>query len=188
MERMMSGIDEAFDIYTSYIYDEQKLDLLEKHNLKIAGSVPSVIWELFGAILTGRSGAGTTGADLNGWEVKSSKIKGNYEYQYHLNSGLEKLHEDCKVNHLFCSYSENYKNVFVRAMNGSNLEKFFLSWEDDLIKNYDSSTPAAQRRQRFRKNITYTHVARNGIPILTIKDGKISFRDDQALNDLMRKS
>ncbi len=184
----MSGIDVAFSIYRNHIYDEHKIKLLTQHNLKIAGSVHSVIWELFGASLTGRSGTGTTGADLNGWEVKSAKLDGSYEYQYHLNSGLEKLHEDCKVNHLFCSYSETYKDVFVRAIHGSNLEHIFLSWENDLIKNYNSSTPADQRRQRFRKNISYGYVVKHGVPILTISNGEINFRDDLALNDLMRKS
>ena len=59
----MSKIDDAFKFYKKHIYDEEKISLLKKYNLKIAGSVPSVLWELFGAILTGRSGAALLSGD-----------------------------------------------------------------------------------------------------------------------------
>src|SRR5471030_1789194 len=81
-----STIDNAYSFYTRHIYDEEIIYLLQQHNLKVAGHVPSVIWELFGSILTGRIGNGTTGADLQGWEVKSSTWGGAFEYQYHLNT------------------------------------------------------------------------------------------------------
>lgn len=68
----MSGIQTAFEFYSSHIYDEALVALLQKYNLKVAGSVPSVKWELFGALLTGSIGAGGIGADLVGWEVKSA--------------------------------------------------------------------------------------------------------------------
>ncbi len=51
----MSSIDKAFKFYSRHLYDEEKIELLNKHKLKIAGSVPSVLWELFGALLTERS-------------------------------------------------------------------------------------------------------------------------------------
>ena len=69
----MSRIDEVFQFYKEHICDEKKLDLLRSYNLKVTGSVSSVMWELFGAILTGRSSTGVTGADLSGWEIKSAK-------------------------------------------------------------------------------------------------------------------
>ena len=53
----MSSIDKAFDLYASHIYDQTKIRLLEQYNLKIAGSVPSVMWELFGAFLVERHGS-----------------------------------------------------------------------------------------------------------------------------------
>ena len=87
----MSAIDTAYNFYARHIYDSEKIALLQEHNLKIPGSVPSVMWELFGALLTGRRGAGNTGADLLGWEVKSAKGTGSFEYQYHLNTGPGKV-------------------------------------------------------------------------------------------------
>lgn len=178
----MSSIDEAFKFYSRHIYDEEKISLLTKYNLKIAGSVPSVLWELFGALLTERSGVGTTGADLQGWEVKSAKEGGSYEYQYHLNTGAEKLKEDCEVNHLFCTYSETYKDVVVRVMQGSDLENtYFKVWEPDYFKNYGASVPDEQRRQRFRKSISFGYVEENGTLVLKVEGGKLIYRDDAVI-------
>jgi hypothetical protein len=178
----MSSIDKAYELYTRHIYDEEKIKLLSEYNLKIAGSVPSVLWELLGALLTERSGSGLTGADLLGWEVKSAKVGGSFEYQYHLNTGIAKLREDCEVNHLFCTYSETYKDVAVRVMQGVDLaEKYFKVWEPDYLKNYNISVPVSQRRQRFRKNIPFGYVEKNGILVLKIEDGAITFRDDSVI-------
>lgn len=180
----MSKIDDAYQLYADHIYDPRKIFLLTKHNLKIAGSVPSVLWELFGSILTGRTGAGTVGADLNGWEVKSSIEGGAYEYQYHLKTGAKKLGEDCLVNHLFCSYSETYKNVSVFAIKGSQLgEYFFQQWMPQYEINYSISVPANQRRQRFRKSITSSYVEKNGSKILRIENGKLISRCDNILDE-----
>jgi len=183
----VSKIDEAYAFYVRHIYDEEKIKLLRNNNLKVAGSVPSVMWELFGAILTGKSGAGITGADLQGWEVKSAKDTGSFEYQYHLNTGSEKLKEDCSVNHLFFTYSETYMDIDARVIEGKNLaDSFFKKWEPEYHKNYDQSVPANQRRQRFRKNIPHAHVERNGVVIFKIRDGKITERNDAALDALNR--
>ena len=179
----MSKIDDAFGFYSKHINDEEKFSLTRQHNLKIAGSVPSVLWEVFGAILTGRSGAGNTGADLVGWEVKSAKSPGSFEYQYHLNTGTEKLKEDCLVNHLFCSYSETYQDVSVKAIGGEELaEHFFRRWMPQYEKNYGASVPANQRRQRFRKSISFGYVEEHGTTILKIKDGAILEKYDEVLD------
>jgi len=178
----MSSIDDAYKLYINHIYDEEKIRLLAKYNLKIAGSVSSVLWELFGSILTERPGSGLIGADLIGWEVKSAKNGGSYEYQYHLNTGLLKLKEDCEVNHLFCAYSETYKNVFVRVIQGKKLtETFFNSWKPEYLKNYDVSAPNSQRRQRFRKNIPFGYIEKNGVLVLKIRDGNLVYRDDNVI-------
>jgi len=178
----VSSIDKAYELYARHIYDEEKIRLLTEYNLKIAGFVPSVLWELFGALLTERSGSGLIGADLLGWEVKSAKEGGAYEYQYHLNTGSAKLKEDCEVNHLFCTYSEMYKDVVVRVIRGQDLaDKFFKSWEPDYLKNYDVSVPDSQRRQRFRKSISFGYVEANGVLVLKVEDGKIVYRDDSVI-------
>ncbi len=178
----MSNIDDAFLIYKKHIYDKEKIYLLGKHNLKIAGCVPSVLWELFGATLTGRLGNGVIGADLKGWEVKSAKKGASFEYQYHLNTGLSKLKEDCVVSHLFCSYSESYNDVAVRAIKGSKLKgKYFDEWLPLYRENYDKDVPAGKRRQRFRKSISNGYVESHGLIIMNIVNGEIVERGDDAL-------
>lgn len=178
-----SNIQKAFKFYIEHIYKVELFKMLEQHNLKVPGCTPSVLWELFGAILTGAKGTGNTGADLNGWEVKSSTMKSSFEYQYHLNTGLEKLNEDCVVNHLFCSYTQDYSRVEVRAMCGPDLApKFFNNWREGYTENYDSNAASGKRRQRYRKAISFGHVAKNGTLILVIEDGKIVFQDGQSLD------
>lgn len=181
----MSSIDTAYNFYAKHIYDEEKIYLLKKHNLKVAGSVQSVLWELFAALLVERPGTGATGADLDGWEVKSAKQGGSFEYQYHLNSGADKLKEDCIANHLFCTYSDTYENVTVRTIQGSLLANdFFKRWEPDYIKNYDKAAPASLRRQRFRKSIPFGLVDQIGIVVLEIEQGKLKYKNENIILDL----
>lgn len=174
----MDNIDKAYDFYSKHIYDKEKISLLTEYNLKTAGFVPSVLWELFGALITGKKGTGLTGADLDGWEVKSSAGTGSFEYQYHLNTGRPKLIEDCQVKHLFCSYSKDYKNVIVRMMEGEDLrEQFFDKWLPQYEKNYDRSIDPTARRQRFRKSIPFGHVSRNGKLVLEIKNTELVYKN-----------
>lgn len=178
------GIDAAYAFYSNHIHKVDLIKLLEEHNLKVPGLVPSVLWELFAAILTGQKGTGNTGADLQGWEVKSAIMGASFEYQYHLNTGLEKLEEDCIVNHLFCSYSKDYSNVNVMVMRGKDLaEPFFHQWRDGYDKNYDRSADPRNRRQRYRKTISYGHVRNHGTPILTIEDGQLIFTSIETLKN-----
>ncbi|MBD8180516.1 hypothetical protein IFU25_02265 [Pantoea agglomerans] len=184
---MNNKLDEAFSFYSRHIYDEEKIYLLRLHNLKVAGHVPSVLWELFGAILTGRHGKGATGADLQGWEVKSSAFRSSYEYQYHLNTGEAKLLEDCEVNHLFCSYSIDYRDLIVKAIHGSELKTpFFEAWLPEYRANYDRTAVSAARRQRFRKAIPYGFVQMYGRTILEVKAGEIYSRNDILLEEFNR--
>jgi len=184
---MNNGLDDAFAFYSRHIYDEAKINMLRSHNLKVAGHVPSVLWELFGSILTGRRGKGVTGADLQGWEVKSSTMKSSYEYQYHLNTGEAKLLEDGEVNHLFCSYSTDYRNLIVKAIPGGELkETFFDVWLPEYRANYDRSVGSDSRRQRFRKSIPYGFVQVHGRTILEVNAGEIYSRNDSLLETFNR--
>ena len=184
---MSNTLDNAFVFYSRHIYDEEKINLLRSHNLKVAGHVPSVLWELFGSILTGRRGNGVTGADFQGWEVKSSALRSAYEYQYHLNTGEAKLLEDCEVNHLFCSYSTDYRDLVVKAIPGSALkEPFFDAWLPDYRANYDRTVGSASRRQRFRKSISYGFVQEHGRTILEVRSGEIYSRNDSLLDEFNR--
>ena len=184
---MADSLDKAFEFYSTHIFDAEKINLLEAHGLKVAGHVPSVLWELFGSILTGCSGNGITGADLQGWEVKSSTKGGSYEYQYHLNTVEAKLIEDCHVNHLFCSYSSDYRDVIVKALSGSELkDDFFDVWLPEYRANYDRTVDSSSRRQRFRKAIPYGYVQRNACTILEIRAGDLYSKDYNRLKEFNR--
>lgn len=179
---LMSNLDAAFQLYAKHIYNKEKFQFLESHGFKIAGSVSPVMWELFCSVLTGRISDGATGADLCGWEVKSAKTGNSFEYQYHLNTGAQKLIDDAQVNHLFCSYSEDYHNVTVRAIRGRDLaEQFFNVWKPEYVANYDQSEPSNKRRQRFRKNIPYRHVEKNGIIVLQIVHGNLVSKNEKVI-------
>lgn len=170
----MNNIDRAFEFYSKHIYDAEKINLLKENNLKVAGHVHSVIWELFGAILTGQKAEGITGADLVGWEVKSAKEGGSYEYQYHRNAHLGKLDEDCIVNHLYCSYSDEYDCLEVRVMRGDDLSNdYFNKWKPLCIEKY--SNPA---NLRFRKSIGFGYVKQYGLLVLKVSRGEMVFRKD----------
>ena len=102
---MPFNVKEAYDYYKKFVRNEERFQLLEKHNFKLAGCVPSVDWELFGSILTGDQGKDGYGSDLGKHEVKSAVEHASFEYQYHLNAGEHKLNEDMVVDHIFNSYS-----------------------------------------------------------------------------------
>lgn len=181
----MSSIDDAYNTYLEHIYDIERIELLSGLGLKSAGSVPSVMWEAFSAMLVNRRGSGLIGADLVGWEVKSAKLGGSFEYQYHLNTGQNKIEEDCEVNHLFCSYSDEYENVVVRAMRGPDLaDRYFRSWMLGYTENYKENVNKAERRQRYRKSIPYSYVREHGLLVLEIRNAEIMFRDDDVIPQL----
>jgi hypothetical protein len=181
----MSSIDDAYRVYRKHIYDIERLKLLSELGLKVAGSVPSVMWEAFCAKLVERKGTGLIGADLEGWEVKSAKFGGSFEYQYHLNTGQDKLDDDCLVNHLFCSYSTEYENVIVMAMKGPGLaDQFFRAWMPGYVENYCASSDPRTRRQRYRKSIPQSYVKNNGTLVLEIRDAEIIHRNDEIIPQL----
>jgi hypothetical protein len=115
-------IQEAYDYYNKHINRQERFDLLKQYNLPVAGSIPNIDWELFGAILTGDKGKKGYGADLNQHEIKSAVSGNSFEYQYHLHGGESKLDEDMIVDHIFISYSSDYQNVVVRRVGGTALK------------------------------------------------------------------
>ncbi len=163
------NIQAAYDFYRKFIYNEEHQALLTTNNFHIAGSVHPINWELFSAVLTGDKGKGGYGSDLNKYEVKSSVNKNSFEYQYHLRGGRTKLADDMKVNHIYISYSPDYKNIEVRLVPGEKLRDIFESWEDGLIKNYEGPN----RRQRYRKSISFGRVEKSGKLILKTEDGQL---------------
>lgn len=182
----MKNIDNAFEFYSQHINDVNKILTIQQQGFKVSGSVSPVLWEVFCSLLVNKKSSGRNhGSDLIGWEVKSAKDLGSYEYQYHLNTGLSKIKEDCIVNHIFCNYSDSYSEVDVRVIKGKNLAPlFFEQWIPLYQSNYKIDVQSSERRQRFRKNISNSYVKSHGIPVLKISRGKIFYRNDDIIPHL----
>lgn len=171
--------DEAFAFFQKHINRSEFFRLLKEHNLKTSGSVPSIAWELFGSILTGKNGSAGYGADLDGVEIKSAILGSSFEYQYHLHAGLLKLEEDQTVDHFFCSYAPDYQSFQVYFIPGSVLSaEYFRKWIPLYKKNYGRgdnaiAIPASERRQRFRKSISYGFVVKNGALVMDVQNGEL---------------
>ena len=161
--------DAAFAYYAEHIHRQARFDLLEEHNFEIAGSIPSVDWELLGAILTGDDRKIGYGSDLKDHEVKSAVEGSSFEYQYHRHGGLAKLDEDKNVDHVFISYAPDYKRLTVRLVDRTKLSPTFESWRDGLIQNYQGTAP----RQRYRKSISFGTVVREGEIILRVENNQL---------------
>lgn len=161
------NISDAYQYYSKHINRTERFELLEEHQLPVAGSVPSIDWELFGSILTGSKGTPGYGADLENYEVKSATEGSSFEYQYHLHGGISKLEEDMKVDHIFISYSSNYRDVIVRLVKGEALAAEFESWRAGLLENYSGEAP----RQRYRKSIAFGLIQELGQIVVQIEDG-----------------
>lgn len=169
---------DAFYFYQVHINRAEFFKLLKEHNLKTSGSVPSITWELFGSILTGQKGKSGYGADLEGIEIKSAIAGSSFEYQYHLNTGLDKLKEDQIVDHCFCSYATDYQSFHVYFVEGKLLSPFFSNWIPQYLKNYNksenaTSVEASERRQRFRRSIPFGWISKNARLIMEVKGGKL---------------
>lgn len=162
---------EAYDYYDRHINRQERFDLLKEHNLSVAGSIPNIDWELFGAILTGDKGKKGYGADLDRHEIKSAVSGNSFEYQYHLHGGETKLNEDMTVDHIFISYSPDYQNVLVRLVAGAELASIFESWRSGLVLNYTGEN----RKQRYRKSIAYSTVVKKGQTLMQIQDGRLVY-------------
>lgn len=170
----------AFEYYQEHINRTEFFELLDSHGLKSTGSVPSIAWELFGSILTGKLGTSGYGADLEGIEIKSAIVGSSFEYQYHLNTGLEKLKEDMKVDHFFCSYSRDYKSFQVNFLKGEKLAPYFEKWIPKYLTNYnkiEGDVPPTARLQRFRRSIPYGFVIKNGRQVMKVDEGLMVYTD-----------
>jgi hypothetical protein len=161
------NINEAFDYYDKHINRTERFEIFTERNFPIPGSVPSIDWEVFGAILTGDERKSGYGSDLKHHEVKSAGIGASYEYQYHKNHGEEKIDEDKQIDHIFIEYSPDYQNVTVRLVKSHILANTFEGWRELYKANY------ARGLQRFRKSISHGTVVTHGAVILMVQGGQL---------------
>jgi hypothetical protein len=124
-------------------------------------------WEVFASMLVRDLGMKlAAGVDLSEHEVKSAAEGGSYEYQYHKNTGKDKLKKDQEVGHLFFDHRDNLRRVDLRYAHGSAMKEFFQKW----LKEYPDPY-----RQRYRKGIPFRWVKKNAQLLMTLVDGEVTF-------------
>lgn len=162
--------EKSLMFFHAYMYGplQGKLRLYSARGVHARGGVLSSDWEVFASMLVGDVGEKLhSGIDLVGHEVKAAGLRASYEYQYHKESGREKLAKDMRVGHLFFEYSDNLKNVTLRYAHGSQMkEQFFDKWLEEFPVPY---------RQRYRKSIPYGWVKKNGALLMTLTSGEVSY-------------
>lgn len=161
--------EKSLMFFHAYMYGplQGKLRLYGARSIPAGTTVMSSDWEVLASMLVNDVGRKLgAGIDLANYEVKSAKQRGSYEYQYHKNTGREKLAKDMTVGHLFFEYSSHLQLVNLRWLHGSMLHEFFQKWKDEYPDPYP---------QRYRKNIPYSFVKQNGTLLMTLKDGEVEF-------------
>jgi hypothetical protein len=162
--------EKALMYFHAYMYGplQGKLRLYAARNIRAAGGTTMASdWEVFASILVRDLGQKlAAGVDLSNFEVKSAAAGGNYEYQYHKESGQQKLAHDMKVGHLFFEHADNLRVVHLRYAHGRQMKKFFTQWRADWPEPY---------QQRYRKNIPYGWVRDNGTLLMTITNGEVTY-------------
>lgn len=155
--------------FHAYMYGplQGKLRLYSARAVRPPGAAMSSDWEVFASILVRDVGKKlAAGIDLSQHEVKSAFAGGNYEYQYHKNTGREKLKRDAEVGHLFFDHRDNLRHVDLRYAHGSSMKEFFKEWLEKYPDPY---------LQRYRKNIPFSWVEKNGILLMTLTDGEVTY-------------
>jgi hypothetical protein len=155
--------------FHAYMYGplQGKLRLYKAREVRSTGAAMSSDWEVFASILVRDLGKKlAAGIDLSQNEVKSAFNGGSYEYQYHRNTGQKKLRSDMKVGHLFFDHRDDLRHVDLRYAHGRQMKIFFQKWLDDYPDPYP---------QRYRKNVPFRWVKENGILIMTLTDGEVTY-------------
>src|SRR5580698_9135132 len=159
--------EKSLMFFHAYMYGplQGKLRLYGARRIPQGSVAMSSDWEVFASMLVNDLGRKfDAGIDLANYEVKSAKGRGSYEYQYHKNTGLEKLSKDMTVGHLFFEYLDNLREVHLRYLHGSQLTEFFSEWRDNFPNPYG---------QRYRKQVPYGFVKQHGTLLMTLKDGEV---------------
>jgi hypothetical protein len=125
--------EKALMFFHAYMYGplQGKLRLYRARDVHSVGKALPSDWEVFASILVKDVGTKLTkGVDLSRYEVKSAEKGGSYEYQYHKNTGRQKLKEDMRVGHLFFDHKDNLRSVDLRQPSRADLSTFFDGIED----------------------------------------------------------
>jgi hypothetical protein len=167
--------EKALMFFHAYMYGplQGKLRLYAARNVRSTGAAMSSDWEVFASILVRDLGKKlAAGIDLAQYEVKSATGGGGYEYQYHKIGGKQKLRRDMEVGHLFFDHHDNLRHVDLRYAHGSAMKEFFRAW----YKNYPDPY-----QQRYRRAIPFQWVKKNGVLLMTLTDGEVTFPEPKAV-------
>jgi hypothetical protein len=133
--------EKALMFFHAYMYGplQGKLRLYGARSVHPSGVALSSDWEVFASILVRDVGKKlVAGTDLTLHEVKSAYKGGSYEYQYHKNTGKEKLKRDSEVGHLFFDHRDNLRHVDLRYAPGSSMKEFFRSGSTTILTPINS--------------------------------------------------
>jgi hypothetical protein len=161
--------EKALMFFHAYMYGplQGKLRLYRARNVRSVGKALTSDWEVFASILVKDVGTKLSkGVDLSKYEVKSAENGGSYEYQYHKNTGKQKLEDDIEVGHLFFDHRDNLRSVNLRYASGSELSEFFRKW----LTEYPDPYP-----QRYRKNVPFSWVKEHGKLLMSLRDGEVTY-------------
>lgn len=168
--------EKALMFFHAYMYGplQGKLRLYRARAVRSVAKALSSDWEVFASILVKDVGTKLgKGIDLSRHEVKSAENGGSYEYQYHKNTGKDKLHEDMRTGHLFFDHRNNLHEVDLRYVSGQQLSIFFQDW----LNNYPDPYP-----QRYRKSIPFAWIKENGVLLMKLRDGEVEYPKLQAID------
>ena len=163
-------VEAALIYFDAYMYSPLpgKMRMFERRGLHPRITMPGD-WEVFAAILVRTTGTTSqSGVDLVGYEVKSAKDRGGFEYQYHRDSWQRKFEQDREVDHIYISHRDNLAYVEVWHCTGEMIAEFLDSWLEDNPYSTES-------QQRFRKSISYRWVSEHATLLLRIEDGRATF-------------
>lgn len=155
--------------FHAYMYGplQGKLRLYRARDVRSVGKALTSDWEVLASILVKDVGTKLSkGVDLSKYEVKSAENGGSYEYQYHKNTGKQKLEDDIRVGHLFFDHRDNLRTVDLRYSSGTKLSVFFTKW----LSEYPDPYP-----QRYRKNVPFSWVKENGKLLMSLRDGEVTY-------------
>jgi hypothetical protein len=161
-------LNESLKFFDEFMHAplQGKRRIYEARGIRLGTAVAASDWEVLASLLVGSKGnGGVSGVDLGEFEVKSAMNGGGYEYQYHKDTGVEKLNKDAVVGHLFFNHSNFLNNVELRYVHGSEAQaEHFSIWST----NYPNPYP-----QRYRNSISFGWVKKHAKLLLSINNGKL---------------
>ena len=176
--------------YDDVIYDPERDRLSASYGFSSSRTVNSTSWEIWAAMLLKLRKAGPTGEDLPGWEIKSARgdcrhskdkdgvdvgLTGTkFSYEYYPLSGLEKLENECALQHMYIVYKDLYASVDVWVLPGQDLVPMFKTWKTDMTKIFRGGRHG---RRDVLKSLPYGYVKAHGQQVMQIRKGTLTFCD-----------